>query len=140
MSRYSLLDTGPLVAYLSQTDKYHGWAKQQFQQLTPPLLTCQSVISEACFLTRGIKQGRESILEMLDRDLIRCEFNLNNEAKAIKTLITTYNNVPMSLADACLVRMSELFEDASLLTIDSDFEIYRKNKRRIIHCITPFDR
>ena len=139
MTQCILLDTGPLVAYLNHSDKYHGWAKKRFQELSPPLLTCQSVISEACFLTRKIPNGREAILEMLDRHLIHSEFNINVEAKAIKQLINKYKNIPMSLADACLVRMTELFEDASVLTIDSDFTIYRKNKRSQIISIAPFN-
>lgn len=45
----------------------------------------------------------------------------------------------MSLADACLVRMSELYENAKIMTLDSDFTVYRKNKKSTISCITPFD-
>ncbi len=135
-----ILDTGPLVAYLNQNDKYHGWAKKRFQEIVSPLLTCQAVVSEACFLTRNIPQGRETILEMIERNLIQTEFNLNTEAKALKQLIHKYQNVPMSLADACLVRMAELYEDAKILTLDNDFTIYRKNKHATLACITPFDR
>lgn len=135
-----ILDTGPLVAYLSLSDKFHGWAKNRFKEFTCPLVTCQAVISEACFLVRNIPNGREAILEMVERSLIQTEFNLNIEAKALKELIHKYQNVPMSLADACLVRMSEIYENAKILTVDKDFNIYRKNKKSPIPCITPFDR
>jgi uncharacterized protein len=135
-----IIDTGPLVAYLNSNDKYHGWAKKRFQEIVSPLLTCQAVISESCFLLRNIPDGREAILEMVDRNLIQTEFNLNLEAKALKELIRKYQNVPMSLADACLVRMAELYEDARILTLDKDFTIYRKNKNKILDCIMPFDR
>jgi len=140
MTELIIIDTGPLVAYLNYSDKYHGWAKKRFQEIVGPLLTCQAVISEACFLTRHIPSGREIILEMIERNLIQTEFNLNLEAKALKALIHKYENVPMSLADACLVRMAELYEEAKILTLDKDFTIYRKNKREIIDCLTPFDR
>lgn len=139
MTNDLILDTGPLVAYLNHKDKYHGWARQRFQEITPPILTCQAVISEACFLVRHIPTGRECILEMIERQVIQTEFNLNVESKALKQLITKYRNVPMSLADACLVRMTELFENAIILTIDKDFSIYRKNKNTMISCVTPFD-
>ncbi len=139
MKNITILDTGPLVAYINRNDKYHGWATERFKELAPPVLTCQAVISEACFLTRTIQNGREVILEMVDRSLIQTEFNLNIEAKAIKQMILKYKNVPMSLADACLVRMTELFKGAKILTMDSDFSIYRKNKKTMISCITPFD-
>lgn len=139
MTNLIILDTGPLVAYLNHSDKYHGWAKKRFQEIVTPLLTCQAVISEACFLNRNIPQGREAILEMIERNLVHTEFNLNIEAKALKQLIHKYDNVPMSLADACLVRMAELYEDAKILTLDKDFTIYRKNKSSPLPCITPFD-
>lgn len=139
MTNLIILDTGPLVAYINRNDKYHSWAKKWFKEISPPILTCQAVISEACFLIRHISQGREIILEMLERDLIQTEFNLNIEAKFVKQLITKYHTVPMSLADACLVRMAELYEDAKIITLDSDFVIYRKNKKSHISCITPFD-
>ncbi len=139
MTNLIILDTGPLVAYMNRGDKYHGWAKQRFQEIAPPILTCQAVISEACFLVRNILQGREIILEMLERNLIQTEFNLNIEAKSIKQLITKYQNIPMSLADACLVRMAELYEGAKIMTLDKDFIVYRKNKKQALSCITPFD-
>lgn len=139
MTHLIILDTGPLVAYINRNDKYHGWAKKRFQEIASPTLTCQAVISEACFLTRNISHGREVILEMVERNLIQTEFNLNIEAKSLKELITKYKNVPMSLADACLVRMAELYEGAKVLTLDSDFIVYRKNRKSVIDCITPFD-
>lgn len=139
MTNVIILDTGPLVAYLNHSDKYHGWAKKRFQEIAPPILSCQAVISEACFLTRHIPHGREAILEMIERNLIQTEFNLNIEAKAIRQFIIKYRNVPMSLADACLVRMAELYEGAKILTLDSDFNVYRKNKHSVLACLTPFD-
>lgn len=140
MTNLIIIDTGPLVAYLNHNDKYHEWAKKRFKEIITPLLTCQAVISEACFLTRNIHNGRETILEMIERNLIQTEFNLNLEAKALKVLIQKYQNVPMSLADACLVRMAELYANAKILTLDKDFTIYRKNKTIILECMTPFDR
>lgn len=139
MKNLIILDTGPLVAYLMHSDKYHGWAKKRFQEIVSPIITCQAVLSEACFLVRSIPQGRETILEMIERNLIQTEFNLNIEAKALKQFIHKYQSVPMSLADACLVRMSEIYEDSKILTLDKDFAIYRKNKNSPITCITPFD-
>lgn len=135
-----IVDTGPLVAYLNCNDKYHGWAKKRFQEIISPLLTCQAVISEACFLTRNIPYGQEAILEMIERNVIRTEFNLNLEAKALKHLVHKYKDIPMSLADACLVRMAELYEDARIFTLDNDFSIYRKNKNTVLNYISPFDR
>jgi len=48
-----------------------------------------------------------------------------------------YQSVPMSFADACLVRMSELWPKTPVFTLDSDFRIYRRNKRQSIPLIAP---
>jgi predicted nucleic acid-binding protein len=48
-----------------------------------------------------------------------------------------YASVPMSLADACLVRMSEVYENSQIITLDSDFTIYRKQRNQTIPVIMP---
>jgi len=47
-----LLDTGPWVALLCRNDTHHNWANQQFRVLTPPLLSCEVVVAETCFLLK----------------------------------------------------------------------------------------
>ena len=135
-----IIDTGPIVAFLNKNDFYHEWAKTQFALLSPPLLSCDSVISEACFLLRSFPNGARNVLELIERELIILPFDLQSEANSIKRLLDKYNNVPMSLADACLVRLSEQISESVVCTIDSDFKIYRKNKRNIIPVIMPSDR
>ena len=132
-----IVDTGPLVAFLNKNDSYHEWAKTQFSIITPPFISCESVISEACFLLRHFSNGARNILELIERELIVLPINLQTESKSIKRLLEKYNNVPMSLADACLVRLSEQISESVICTIDSDFKIYRKNKRDIIPVIMP---
>lgn len=132
-----LIDTGPIVAFLNKSDKYHEWAIIQFSQSIPPFYTCESVISEACFLLKNINNGPLSVFKLLERDLIQLPFRLDTEISSIFKLINKYNNIPMSLADACLVRMSEQISDSTICTLDGDFKIYRKAKRKIIPLIIP---
>ena len=132
-----IIDTGPLVAYFNKKDTYHDWTVSQLAGLKPPLLTCESVLSEACFLLRHYKNGSENVLKLLDRQLLSLPFTLENEITPIKGLLNKYNNIPMSLADACLVRMSEQITGSVIFTLDGDFKIYRKNKRNIIPTIMP---
>lgn len=134
-----ILDTGPIVAYMNKKDKYHEWTVTQFATLTPPLLTCEAVLSEACFLLRHYENGAVNILKLLERQLLSLSFRLDDEISAIKKLLDKYNNLPISLADACLVRMSEQITDSVIFTLDSDFKIYRKHKRTIIPTIMPDD-
>jgi predicted nucleic acid-binding protein len=137
VKRTVLLDTGPLVAFLNRRDRYHSWAVERLSEIEPPLYTCESVISEACFLLQLQKGGREAVLELVQRGLLVVSFDLQSEAASVKKLVARYANVPMELADACLVRMSELHPDSILLTIDSDFGIYRKNGRSVISTSMP---
>ena len=73
----------------------------------PPLVTCESVISECCFLLRYLDTGSETILKLMERGLLKIEFDLNDELLSIRKLLVKYRDIPISLADACLVRMSE---------------------------------
>lgn len=138
-TRNVLLDTGPLVAFLNKKDYYHEWATAQFAIIKPPLLTCEAVISESCFLLRQYEDGAVNILKLLERQLLTIPFCLQDELNEIKTLLKKYKDIPMSLADACLVRMAEQLASSSVLTLDRDFVIYRKNKRKVIPTLMPDD-
>ncbi len=132
-----ILDSGPLVAFLNKKDRYHDWAMAQFSTMSPPLLTCEAVLSETCFLLRHYKNGAANVLKLLERELLTIPFRLEDELSAIKLLLERYQDVPMSLADGCLVRMAEQITDSVVFTLDSDFKIYRKNKRKVIPTIMP---
>jgi uncharacterized protein len=139
MKREVLLDTGPLVAFINGRDIYHDWAMAQWAHITPPLLTCEAVISEACYLLRGAKRGQAAVMELINRGILNLPVRIDEHIKQLTWLLEKYNDIPMSLADACMVRMSELYSDSLLLTIDNDFNIYRKNKRQAIQVLSPPD-
>ena len=103
----------------------------------PPLITCEALIAESCFLLKNIPYGNERLFEPLESEFIFTSFQLEREIKNIKQLMIQYSSVPMSFADACLVRMSELYSNSKILTLDSDFNIYRKHKRFAIDVILP---
>lgn len=139
MKRQVILDTGPLVAFLNARDRYHQWSATQWARIDPPLLTCEAVLSEACFLLRGIEGGQAAVLELLKRGVLSLPFRLDDAVKQITWLLRKYSDIPMSLADACMVRLSEIYPDSHLLTMDADFRIYRKNKRQVIPVLSPSD-
>ena len=132
----TLLDTGPLVAYLRGRDRHHDWAVQQFATLDPPVVTCEPVLTEACFLVARNGQQPIRVLDFLRRGAIRIDFDLHEELAAVRALMQRYANVPMSLADACLVRLAELTR-LPICTLDSDFEVYRAHGRRGLDLIMP---
>jgi uncharacterized protein len=137
MTRATILDTGVLIAYLMPKDKFHTWAVSQLSQISTPVLTNEAVITEACFLAQRIHDGQETILKLIKQGHIIIPFNLSQEIEAIENLMKRYASVPMSLADACLVRMSEMYENSQILTLDSDFTIYRKQRNQAIPVIMP---
>jgi predicted nucleic acid-binding protein len=100
-------------------------------------LTCEAVITEACFLLQNLYAGEDSIFGLLRDNLLTISFHLEDEIVSINELMNRYQSVPMSFADACLVRMSELYPDSIVLTLDSDFTIYRKNRNQVISLIIP---
>ena len=132
-----LVDTGPLVASLNRRDRFHAWAKAQLAEMEPPLLTCEAVVAEACFLLRQLPGSSSAVIEFLARKILEIPFRLDANARSLAVLLEKYADVPMSLADACLVRMSELREDAFVWTLDSHFRLYRRHGRQVIPTLMP---
>lgn len=133
----TIADTGVIVAMVYARDQWHAWAKSQAAKLTPPFLTCEAVITEACYLVQSVPDGEQQILAFIRDGYIQIDFSLSDEVTTITSLMKKYEDVPMSLADACLVRMSELRGAAAVFTLDSDFRIYRKNGKEPIPLIIP---
>jgi uncharacterized protein len=137
MSHPILLDTGPLVALLKAQDNHHAWAVQALDRSPAVLLTCEPVVTEACFLLQKTPSGEATVLSLITEGLIQIPFRIADEAEAVQSLLARYRSVPMSLADAYLVLLAEIYPDSSILTLDSDFYIYRKNKNQAISVIAP---
>ncbi len=137
MKEVVLLDTGPLVAFLNRADRFHDWAKAQWERIRPPMLTCEAVLAEACFLLRNLPGGGQAVIEMLNRQVIQVAFDVEDESASVAKLLGRYANVPISLADACLVRMAERHTNSEVLTLEQDFRIYRKHRRHVIPIRTP---
>ena len=130
-----LADTSFLISLVSRRDAYHPWAALQTAELPPPWLTCEAVISEAFHLLGA--RGGPALRAMLLRRSLRPAFNLAEHLPAVLKLMEKYADVPMSLADACLVRMTEAHADSLLLTTDADFRVYRRHSRQILPCRMP---
>lgn len=134
-----LLDTGPLVAFFDRSDRHHEWAKEQWTRAPLPLLSCEAVMAEAAYLLEthaGLNPAK--ILALVERNIISLPFSLEQNAAPVARLLEGYRDQEMQLADACLVRMSELKRDCRVLTIDKgEFQIYRRFERQLIPIIAP---
>lgn len=130
-----IVDAGPLVALLNRRDTHHAWVVQQLGDIQPPMQTCEAVLAEATYLTRAVPGARAALIEMLGEGFLNIGMAVADHHSAILAMIRRYTDVPMSLADACLVRLAELYPQSPVLTLHSDFVIYRKNGRQVIPMI-----
>jgi len=137
MARPVVVDTGPIVALVRSDDQFHAWVLRVIAGLSPPLLTCEAVVAEAWFLLGRTHGGREALAGLLDHELVRVAFRFDDERKRVVELMRKYADVPMSPADACLVRMCELSDGYAVLTLDSDFAVYRKLRDQAVPVIAP---
>lgn len=129
-----ILDAGPLIAALNRNDLYHGWACETLARLGPPFHTCPEVVAEAAAMT-----GQPRVLvEMVQAGDLRLDFDLQTQSAAVLVLLKKYRDRGMDLADACIVRMSELSRTCRVVTVDrTDFTVYRRNGRDAIPLLCP---
>ena len=134
-ARNSIVDSGALIALHDRGDQHHGWARQTFALLKGPWLTCEPALTEVFFQLE--ERSALALSKLLRRGIVRLAFDLDTELTAVLELREKYADVPMSLADACLVRMSEVLPEPIIVTTDADFRIYRRHGRRVVPVLMP---
>ena len=130
----AIADTGFLVGLLHRDDEHHAWAADLVKQLDPPLLTSEPVLAEAAFHLRSVSL----VLQTISLGLVRVAFDCNSNLTHLVELAQRYSDRTPDLADLCLIRMSELHPKHYVVTVDeSDFRVYRRNKREAIPLLCP---
>ena len=131
-----ILDTGPLVGFLDASDQWHAWSVARFSELPSPMLTCEAVLSETTYLLGG-QRARERVFEMIELGALEVAPLFPGENPHIRAFMVRYET-RAQLADACLVRLSELRPHCHVLTTDAaDFRIYRRHRNERIPLIAP---
>ena len=125
-----LLDTGCIVALLDRAERNHRLCAETVIEIDAPLVTCEAVIAEACYLMRELPGAADAVLENVERGTFEIPFRLDRASKAIRALLRRYASVPMDFADACLVQMADELDTGRILTLDHDFVIYRWRRSR----------
>ena len=133
----AIADTGPLVAFLDRGERNHGWAVERVRELSAPLLVCEPVLAEAMHLLARLPKAQDALLGLLEKGALHVAFQVAEHVPELRALRRKYGDRPMSLADACIVRMTELHEGHRVFTLDSDFLVYRKHGREALELITP---
>ena len=137
MPKSIVVDAGPIVALLIEADLHHSWTREQWSRLKPPMLTCEPALSEAGFILKRLGGDPSAVPALVEKGVLKVSFSVQEQAAYLRVLMERYSETPMSLADACLVRMTELLDDAAVMTFDSDFRIYRRGGRKMIPLIAP---
>jgi len=126
--------TGFLVGFANRKDRFHDWALSIAEQIDGPLLTCEAVLAEAAFHIGSASQ----VFGIVRDGLVRLAFDCSGHFAQLEALAARYADRQPDLADLCLIRMSELFPDHPVITVDrEDFQVYRRNKREVIPIICP---
>jgi predicted nucleic acid-binding protein len=126
----TLLDTGVIVALLDRDERHHVLCVETVSDLIGPLVTCEAVVAQACYLLRGTPGAPEAIIKNVANGVFQTPMRLTDQASAVEKLLRKYHDVPMALADACLVDLADQMDTGQILTLDHDFEIYRWRSRR----------
>lgn len=135
MPKNYIADSSALVALLSRDDQHHDWMAAQAGRLPWPWLTCEPALTEAFHLVGT--QGTRRLKDLLRSNVLTLSFDLGGQLEPVLLLMDKYAGLPMSLTDACLVRMSETLPDPVIITADADFKIYRRHSRQVVPCLMP---
>lgn len=133
----AIVDTGPLVAFFDRRERHHRWVVERISELEAPLLVCEPVLVEAMHLLAGFSTAQDAVFALLENGALSIGLRIQEHITALHKLHRKYHDMPMSLADACIVRMSEIHERHAVLTLDSDFTMYRKHGRVPLTLIHP---
>jgi uncharacterized protein len=133
----AIIDTGPLVAFFDRAERHHRWVVERIEELEAPLLVCEPVLTEAVYLLSRFSKAPDALFALLQNGALSIAFQIHEHVDALRRLLQKYQDTPMSLADACVVRMAEIHDRHDVLTLDSDFSVYRKHGRVPLKLIHP---
>jgi predicted nucleic acid-binding protein len=132
-----ITDSGPLVALLDRSDAAHAWAREQFAHVPCPVWTCEGAIAEVSHLLSDAGLAPWGALALVESGALAIRFDLEAATDRTLELMKKYADTPMDFVDACLVAMTEDKRECKLITLDSDFLVYRRFERQAIPLIMP---
>jgi predicted nucleic acid-binding protein len=125
-----LLDAGVVVALLDRSEKHHAQCAKVVGELGRPMVTCEAVIAESCYLLRQVPGAPEAVLENVARGVFLIAFQLSRAAIPVRNIMRKYSDMPADFADACLVHLADELGTGEILTLDRDFALYRWRRTR----------
>jgi uncharacterized protein len=135
----TLLDSGVIVALLDRSEAHHTRCVAALEELGGPLVTCEAVIAESCYLLRGLPGAAEAVLENVERGIFQISFQLSRSASLVRNIMSKYRDLPVDFADACLVQLADELNTGDILTLDRDFESCRWRRTRPFRLLIALD-
>jgi len=135
----SLLDSGVIVGLLDRSEAHHTRCVSALEGLEGPLVTCEAVIAESCYLLRGLPGAVDAVLENVERGIFQIPFQLSRSASQVRNVMRKYRDLPVDFADACLVQLADELNTGDILTLDRDFESYRWRRTRLFRLLITLD-
>jgi predicted nucleic acid-binding protein len=134
-----LLDTGVIVALLDRSETEHASCVATLEGLGHPIVTCEAVIAESCYLLRGLQGASEAVLENVERGVFQIPFRIAHSAAAVWSTLRKYRDLAPDFADACLIQLADELDTGDILTLDRDFRAYRWHRNRRFNLLIPLD-
>jgi predicted nucleic acid-binding protein len=134
-----LLDTGFIVALLDRSENFHKACARAVREVRAPLVTCEAVITESCYLLRNLSGASEAVIENVAAGIFEVPFQLSRDTAGVKQVLRKYEDRKIDLADACLIRLADQFGTADILTLDQDFAVYRWGKNKPFRVLPSSD-
>lgn len=128
-----LLDTGVIVALLDRSERHHAQCVEVLQGIQVPLVTCEAVLAESCYLLRNLRGAAAAVLDNVAAGIFQLPFQLSKDAAVVKRILRKYQDRRIDLADACLIALADEFQTGEILTLDNDFHIYRWGRHKPFH-------
>ena len=134
-----IADTGPLVGWSNSRDQWHAWSLATLETLAPPLLTCEAVIAEASWQLAPSREAVDRLYGLVDAGALRIVDLLPAHMPHLRALCAKYPQ--MDFCDAAIVRLSEVFPHATVITTDSaHFAVYRRFRNKALPLLQPLRR
>jgi predicted nucleic acid-binding protein len=133
------VDTGVIVALLDRSERYHARCVTAVEGLEQPLVTCEAVIAESCYLLRGLPGAADTVLKNVERGVFQIPFQLSRATAAVRSIVRKYRDLAPGFADACLIQLADELDTGDILTLDRDFESYRWRRNRPFNLLVPLD-
>ena len=131
----TLLDTGVIVAALDRSESFHQSCVDAIAGNHAPLVTCEAVIAESCYLLRNLPGAADAVLANVEAGNFQIPLRLEDMAGPVRSIMRKYQDSDIDLADAYLIHLASELDTGEILTLDGDFEHYRwgrKNRFKLL--------